>query len=397
MQAKINHFFENLLFTPSAIINMNQKYPKLFSPYTLGSLTLKNRIVMAPMTRGRATGNVPNELMVKYYADRADAGLIITEGVSPSPNGLGYARIPGLYNEAQMAGWKSVTDAVHAKGGKIFVQLMHTGRVTHPFNLPEGAEVIAPSAIAAAAGQMYTDKAGMQPMPVPRALRTDELPDVIHEYAHSAKAAMAAGFDGVELHSANGYLLDQFLNPASNRREDAYGGTPEARNRFVVEVASAVAVAIGGKSTGIRLSPFGAFNEMSSDAHTGAQFEALAKELGQLSLAYIHIVDHSSMGAPAVPQPVKDAMRHAFDGPVILSGGYDAARAEADMNAGKGELVAFGRSFIANPDLVKRMTDGTELSAADPATFYTPGEAGYTSYPTAAAKRARPLLAMFSF
>jgi N-ethylmaleimide reductase len=349
------------------------------------------------MTRSRATGNVPNDLVVKYYADRADAGLIITEGASPSPNGLGYARIPGMYSEAQIAAWKKVTDAVHAKGGKIFVQLMHSGRISHPLNLPASAEVVAPSAIAAANTQMYTDAAGMQSLPVPRALRTDELPDVIHEYVHSAKAAIAAGFDGVELHGANGYLLDQFLNPASNQREDAYGGTADNRNRFVLEVATAVAIAMGADRTGIRLSPFGAFNDMISDEQTGAQYEALAVGLGKLKLAYIHIVDHSSMGTPAVPQAVKDAIRKAFDGTIILSGGYDAARAETDLKSDKGELVAFGRHFIANPDLVKRLAEGTELSAPDPNTFYTPGEAGYTDYPTASAKRAGSILAMFSF
>lgn len=376
---------------------MNKNLPTLFSPFTLGSLQLKNRIVMAPMTRSRAIGNVPNELMVKYYADRADAGLIITEGVSPSPNGLGYARIPGLFSDAQIAAWKQVTDAVHAKGGKIFAQLMHSGRISHPLNLPAGAEVVAPSPIAAANTQMYTDQSGMQPLPIPRALRTDELPDVIHEYVHSAKAAIQAGFDGVELHGANGYLLDQFLNPASNQREDAYGGTPENRNRFVLEVAAAVTSAIGAERTGIRLSPFGAFNDMISDEQTEPQYVALATALGKLKLAYIHIVDHSSMGTPAVPQSVKDAIRKAFGSTIICSGGYDAARAESDLQAGKGELVAFGRPFIANPDFVTRIADGTELAAPDPNTFYTPGEAGYNDYPTASAKRARPLLAMFSF
>ena len=352
---------------------------------------------MAPMTRSRATGNVPNELMTEYYGSRATAGLIITEGVSPSPNGLGYTRIPGLYSKAQVAAWKSVTDSVHQKGGKIFVQLMHTGRIAHHYNLPEGAEVIAPSPIAAANSPMYTDKAGMQALPVPRALRTDELPDAIHEFVHSAKAAIEAGFDGVELHGANGYLLDQFLNPASNQREDAYGGSAETRNRFVLEVAAAVAAAIGAGRTGIRLSPFGAFNEMSSDEHTAAQFVSLAKGLGALGLAYIHIVDHSSMGAATVPQTVKDDIRTAFGGPIILSGGYDAARAEADLNAGKGELVAFGRAYISNPDFVSRLATGAELTAADPNTFYTPGAQGYNDYPAAPTNRPRPLLAMFSF
>jgi N-ethylmaleimide reductase len=220
---------------------------------------------------------------------------------------------------------------------------------------------------------------------------------VIHDYVHSAKAAILAGFDGVELHGANGYLLDQFLNAASNQREDAYGGSADNRNRFVLEVAAAVAAAIGAGRTGIRLSPFGAFNDMSSGEHTASQYKALAAGLGKLELAYLHIVDHSSMGAPVVHQSVKDAMREAFGGTIILSGGYDAARAEADLEAGKGELVAFGRHFIANPDFVKRLSEGIELSAPDPNTFYTPGEVGYNDYPTASAKRAKPILAMFSF
>jgi N-ethylmaleimide reductase len=291
-----------------------------------------------------------------------------------------------------------VTDAVHSKGGKIFVQLMHTGRISHPFNLPVGAEVVAPSAIAAANSPMYTDQAGMQALPVPRALRTDEIPDLIYQFVHSAKASIAAGFDGVELHGANGYLLDQFLNPASNRREDAYGGSPERRNRFVVELASAVANTIGAEKTGIRLSPFGAFGEMISDENTETQFVALAKSLGEIGLAYSHLVDHSSMGAAAVPQSVKDGIRTAFGGPIILSGGYDAARAEMDLSAGKGELVAFGRAYISNPDFVHRLAVGGDLAAADSNTFYTAGATGYTDYPAAAQNnKSRPILAMFSF
>ncbi len=369
---------------------MNQNHPTLFSPFSLGSIRLKNRIVMAPMTRSRAIGNLPNALMAEYYGSRATAGLIITEGVSPSPNGLGYARIPGLYNEAQTVAWSAVTEAVHARGGKIFVQLMHTGRISHPDNLPKAAEVIAPSAIAASSTQMYTDGAGMQPLPVPRALRTDELPDVIAEFVHSARAAISAGFDGVELHGANGYLLDQFLNPASNTREDAYGGSPERRNRFVLELAAAVAAAIGGDRTGIRLSPFGAFNDMVPHEETEPQYEALAKGLGGLGLAYVHVVDHSSMGTPAVPQSVKDAIRRAFGGTIILSGGYDAPGAESDLDDGLGELVAFGRPFIANPDLVTRLSTGASLQQPDQDTFYTPGAKGYTDYPTlAAASQAR--------
>ena len=361
-------------------------YPLLFSAYQLGGTTLQNRIVMAPMTRNRAISNVPNNLMVKYYSSRAAAGLIITEGVSPSPNGLGYARIPGLFNEEQIQEWKKVTDAVHAKGGHIFVQLMHTGRISHLLNLPKGATVIGASPIAAAATQMYTDQQGMQPLPVPKEISTNDIPALIEEYVHSAKSAINAGFDGVELHSANGYLPDQFLNSASNQRTDNYGGTIENRNRFVLEVAAAVADAIGKNKTGIRLSPFGVFNEMAPDDTTEQQYSLLAKELKAIGIAYIHVVDHSAMGAPAVPQSVKNAIRAAFGSTIILSGGYDAARAEADLEEGKGELVAFGRPFIANPDLVKRFATGAELAQPDLNTFYTPGEKGYTDYPALAAQ-----------
>ena len=379
-----NAYLNLLLIKPNynhlKIQKMSTKYQKLFSPFKLGNLTLANRVVMAPMTRSRATDNLPNELLEEYYSQRAGAGLIITEGTSPSKNGLGYSRIPGLYSPEQINAWKKVTDAVHDKGGKIFVQLMHTGRITHPLNLPAGAKVVAPSAIAAAATQMYTDAEGMKSLPVPEAISGVEIAETIAEFVHSAEAAISAGFDGIELHGANGYLLDQFLNSASNSRNDDYGGNPDKRNRFVIEVAEAVANAIGKDKLGIRLSPFGAFNEMSSDDTTEDQFIHLAASLKKIGLVYIHIVNHASMGAPAVPQSVKDGIRNAFGGNIILSGGYDAERAEADLEAGKGELVAFGRPFISNPDLVEKMQAGEELATPDINTFYTPGEKGYTDY-----------------
>ena len=359
---------------------MSNHYRALFSPFTLGRLSLANRVVMAPMTRSRAINNIPNDLLVTYYAQRASAGLLITEGTSPSPNGLGYARIPGLYSAEQVNAWKKVTDAVHQRGGKIFVQLMHTGRITHPLNLPAGAKVVAPSAIAAATTPMYTDASGMQPLPVPEALSRQGIAATIAEFVHSAQSAIAAGFDGVELHGANGYLLDQFLNIASNTREDEYGGSAENRNRFVTELTAAVANAIGKDKLGIRVSPFGAFNEMQSGNTTEAQYTSLAASLKKTGIAYIHIVDHSSMGAPAVPSSVKDGIRQAFGSNIILSGGYHAARAEADLEAGKCELVAFGRPFISNPDLVEKLKLNAELVAPDFNTFYTPGEKGYTDY-----------------
>jgi len=352
----------------------------LFSPYELGPLTLPNRIVMAPMTRNRSTGNVPGALVAEYYAQRAGAGLIVTEGTSPSPNGLGYARIPGIFSPAQVRGWKAVADAVHAKGGRIFMQLMHTGRIGHPANLPAGAEMLAPSAVAAK-GEIYTDAQGMQPHPVPRAMTEADLRNAVDEFARGAKNTREAGLDGVELHSANGYLLEQFLNPGSNRRTDAYGGSVENRCRFVLEVAAATAKAIGRERVGIRLSPYGVFNDIAPFPEVEPQYEYLARRLGALGLAYLHIVDHSAMGAPKPAESTVDKMRAAFGGTIVLSGGYDRERADRDLAAGRGHLVAFGRPFISNPDLPERLRTGATLAAPDMNTFYTPGEKGYTDYP----------------
>jgi len=360
---------------------------KLFSPATLGSLTLANHIVMAPMTRSRSLGNIPGALVAEYYAQRATAGLIITEGTSPAANGLGYARIPGLYDEQHVVGWKLTTDAVHAKGGHIFVQLMHAGRIGHHLNLPEGAELVGPSAVAAA-GQMWTDQQQMQDHPTPRALSSAEVQEAVQEFVHSAKLAIEAGFDGVELHGANGYFLEQFLNPNSNQRTDEYGGSIENRSRFVLEVATAVADAIGAERTGIRLSPWGVFNDMTPYDELDATYEYLAEELQKLNLVYLHLVDHEAMGAPAVPTDIVTAIREKFTNTLILSGGYDAQRAEEALESGRADLVAFGRPFIANPDLVERLRTGAELAQPDQATFYAPGpegfHQGYTDYPALA-------------
>lgn len=354
----------------------------LYSNYQLGDIELKNRIVMAPMTRSRAIGNIPNELMAQYYGSRASAGLLITEGTAPSANGVGYARIPGIYSEAQVAGWRKVTDAVHAAGGRIFVQLMHTGRTSHPDNMEPGTEVVAPSAIQLS-GEMYTDTQGPQAYPVPKAMTAADVQQAIGEYVQAARNAIAAGFDGVEIHGANGYLVDQFINPASNHRDDAYGGSLENRIRFAIEVAEAVSAAIGPEKTGIRLSPYGVFNDMAIFDDIDATFETLARELGRIGLVYLHIVDHSAMGAPEVPQDIKSRMKAAFGGTFIVSGGLDKASAEAALEAGHGDLTAFGRPFIANPDLVHRMAGDIALAAPDHTTFYTPGEKGYTDYPLA--------------
>jgi N-ethylmaleimide reductase len=353
---------------------------QLYSKTALGPLTLQNRLVMSPLTRSRAIDNVPNELMAEYYTQRASAGLIITEGTSPSPNGLGYARIPGIFSDAQAAGWKAVTAPVHARGAKIFVQLMHTGRIGHPLNLPAGASVVAPSAIAAA-GEMWTDADGMKPHPVPKAMTDADLKMTLEEYVKAAKNAVAAGFDGIELHGANGYLLEQFIRPNSNQRTDRYGGSIEGRARFVLEVAAASIAAIGKDKVGIRLSPYGVFNDMPVYPEMEADYTYLAEQLNELGLVYVHLVDHSAGGAPPVPASIKETFRNKFKGTLILSGGYDAARAEADLAAGKGDLVAVGKGFLANPDLVTRWETAAALNNPDPSTFYTPGPKGYTDYP----------------
>ncbi len=351
----------------------------LFTPITLGKLQLKNRIVMAPLTRCRATGNVPNQLMAKYYGLRADAGLLIAEGTSPSANGLGYARQPGLFTDEQVNGWQKVTGSVHQAGGKIFVQLMHTGRVSHPANMQPGTKIIAPSALAAP-GEMWTDSNGLQPYPVPTEMSEADIALAIAEYAAGAKRAIEAGFDGIELHAANGYLIDQFLNTATNKRTDRWGGSIENRIRFAVEVAKAAASAIGAEHIGMRISPYGVFNGTAADTEMDAMYESLVARLNEIGLVYIHIVDHSAMGAPDVSPTLKAAIRAAFKGRYILSGGYDLARANADLDAGRGDLVAFGRPFISNPDLVEKLRAGSELTPPDFDTFYTPGEKGYTDY-----------------
>jgi N-ethylmaleimide reductase len=356
----------------------------LFEPVSVRTLTLRNRTVMSPMTRSRAVeASTPNALMATYYAQRATAGLLITEGTSPSPNGLGYARIPGLFNAAQVAGWTLVTDAVHAQGGKIVIQLMHTGRVTHLANLPAGAEVVGP-VDGACPGEMYVDALGMQPHTPVRAMTEADIAHAVGEYAQAARLAIEAGFDGIELHAANGYLIEQFLNANVNTRTDGYGGSIAGRNRFALEVARATASAIGAERVGIRLSPHGVFNGTGPFADVDAQYLALVQELSALGLMYVHVLDHSAMGAPAVPAELKAALRAAFDGPFILAGGFDTASAEQALAAGQADLIAFGRPFLSNPDLVARMQSGAPLNAPDFGTFYTPGEQGYTDYPTLA-------------
>jgi N-ethylmaleimide reductase len=356
----------------------------LFEPLVTPSLQLTNRAVMAPMTRNRAVdAGIPNALMAEYYGQRATAGLIITEGASPSPNGLGYARIPGLFNAAQVRGWKAVTDEVHAKGGEIFVQLMHTGRVTHAANLPAGAQVVGPTSTVCP-GEMYTDSKGMQPHSAPRAMTESDIAYAVDEYARSAQLAIEAGFDGIELHAANGYLIEQFLNANVNQRTDAYGGSIEGRNRFALEIARATVAAIGAHRVGIRLSPYGVFNGTGAYPDVDAQYLALTQELSRLGMVYLHLLDHSALGAPPVPAELKSRLRAAFQGLFILAGGFDRASAEAALRTGQADLIAFARPFLANPDLVARMRAEAALNAVDMATFYTPGPKGYTDYPALA-------------
>ena len=362
------------------------------APTRLGPLALANHIVMAPMTRSRAPGTVPTALVAEYYRQRATAGLIITEGTAPAADGVGYARIPGLYDAAHVDGWRQVTDAVHGEGGRIFVQLMHCGRIAHPFNLPAGAEIVAPSAVAAV-GKMWTDQAQLQDMPVPRALDGEEVRAVVRQYARAAELALEAGFDGVELHGANGYLPEQFLNPASNQRTDRYGGSVESRVRFLIEVAEAVAASIGAERTGVRLSPFSTFNDQPPYPETARTYAHLAEALQQLDLAYLHVIEPPRAGSgPEVAETIV-RMRRLFTNAVILNGGYDALpRMEDALGSGRAQLIAVGRPYVANPDFVDRLRDGIPLTPGDPATYYAPGPNGladgYTTYPAAAGQPA---------
>jgi len=354
---------------------------KLLTQTKVGEITLANHVVMAPMTRCRAIGNVPNDLMAEYYKQRCGAGLIITEGTAPSPNGLGYARIPGIFNKQQVEGWKKTTSAVHQGGGKIFIQFMHTGRISHSLNMPTGSQIISASAVKAT-GQMWTDAQQLQDFPVPKAMTMDDITHTKAEFVAAAINAMEAGFDGVELHAANGYLLEQFLSPISNIRTDEYGGSIVNRCRFVIEVATLVSEVIGKEKTGIRLSPYGIASDMPHYPEIDATYEYLATHLNQLGLAYIHLVDHSAMGAPEVPLSMKKLIRDKFTNTIILSGGYDKERAETDLESGLADLVAFGRPFINNPDLVERFQYNWALSQdLKMDLFYSADEKGYTDYP----------------
>jgi len=364
--------------------------PTLFEPYGLGPITLSNRLVMNPMTRSRSNGaGLAGAMMADYYGQRASAGLIITEGTAPTPSGKGYARIPGLWSEKQTESWKPVTAAVHAKGGRIFAQLMHTGRVSHTDNMPHGATIVAPSALAAP-GKMFTDSKGLQDHPLPHAMNEDEILHTITSFAKSAANAVAAGFDGVELHGANGYLIEEFLSPVTNQRKDAWGGSVEKRLRFALETAKAVTAAIGGEKVGMRISPYGLNGGMQAYPEIDETYLALAKGLGELNLVYLHLADHEALGAPAVPASLRDSLRKAWSRTLLIGGSLDLASAEKLIQGGKADLAGFGRAFLANPDLVRRWTEGKPLNKIDPDTFYTPGIKGYTDYPALPAADAAP-------
>ncbi len=353
----------------------------LFSHIQLGSYTLPNRMAMAPMTRNRAgEGNVPQPLNVEYYVQRASAGLIITEGSQIAADAVGYPSTPGIHSAEQIAGWKRVTDAVHAAGGHIFLQLWHCGRVSHPSLLPNGALPVAPSAIKPA-GQVYTYQ-GMQDYVTPHALSLSEISCIIGQYRDAAKNALAAGFDGVEIHGANGYLLDQFLRDGSNKRDDAYGATVSKRARLMLEVTEAICSVWGGNRVGIRLSPLQPFNDM-HDSQPEETFSHAVKELNRFGLAYLHITE-MGIDKPGAAGPAFDLgkLRKIWKGVYITNSGYDLARANAALGANAADMVSFGVPFLANPDLPARFAKDAPLNVPDQATFYGGNEKGYTDYPS---------------
>lgn len=349
----------------------------LFDAVTLGGLRLSNRMVMAPMTRSRAgVTRTPNELMAEYYGQRAGAGLIVSEAVAISPQGYGWVGSPGIYTQAHVAGWRGVTEAVHARGGRIFMQLWHVGRVSHPDFL-EGQQPVAPSAIAAA-GDIHTPR-GRKQFVVPRAMAPQEIAGTVRDYATAAVLAREAGFDGVEIHAANGYLIDQFIQDGSNHRNDRYGGSVGNRLRFLLEVVEAVAHAWSADRTAVRLSPTNSYNDV-HDSQPAVTFVHAAKELDRFGLAYLHVVENLEADSPVTRARIAPRMRAAFRSPFILNGGYDSHTGAAALEAGEADLIAYGRSFLANPDLVERFRLGAALNVPDRSTFYSDGAKGYTDY-----------------
>ena len=340
---------------------------------------MSNRMVMAPLTRNRSSmEGVPQDVNVSYYEQRASAGLIITEATPISPMGHGYPLLPGVYTDAQVAGWKKVTDAVHAKGGKIVIQLWHVGRISHP-SLLNGATPVAPSAVKPA-GKAFTFK-GLEDYVEPRALDASELPGIVADYVQASKNAIKAGFDGVEIHSANGYLLDQFLRDGSNKRTDIYGGSIENRARFLMEVTKALVGAVGADKVGLRLSPVNPFNDM-HDSNPQAVFNYVTEQLNQFNLAYLHVVEGGIHGGGVADPFDFDAMRELCKSPYMANLSYDKARGNAAIASGHADAVAYGVPFLANPDLVERFRQDAPLNEADSNSFYGGNEKGYTDYPT---------------
>ena len=353
----------------------------LFSPVAVGEVRLANRIVMAPLTRNRARADgTATALMAEYYAQRASAGLIIAEATTISEQARGYALTPGLYNESQVESWRLVTDAVHRRGGHLFAQLWHVGRVSHPSLQPGGAPPVAPSEVRADC-EAFTPS-GYAPCATPRALETEEIPPVIAQYARAARNALDAGFDGVEIHAANGYLIEQFLRDSINRRADAYGGSVENRTRFLLEVVEAVVEVCGGARTGIRLSPLSPVNDLALDSRPEALYRHVLERLRPYGLAYLHLIEGVTQGPREVPGGFDlQVLRRSFPGAYIANNGYDLALARAACAQHRADLIAFGRAFIANPDLVERLRTGAPLNVADPTTFFGGGAHGYTDYP----------------
>lgn len=353
---------------------------KLFEPYKLGPITLSNRTVMAPLTRNRAVADmVPNPLAVDYYGQRASAGLLITEASQVSQQGQGYQDTPGIYSKEQIAGWRKVTDRVHERGGRIYIQLWHVGRISHTSLQPNGGAPVAPSAIQAKTktfvGGAFTE------VSAPRALELSELPGIVDAFRRGAANALAAGFDGVEIHGANGYLLDQFARDSSNKRTDAYGGSIENRARLMLEVAKAVAAEAGADRTGIRISPVTPANDV-SDSNPQPLFDHIVDRLNAEKLIYIHVIEGATGGPRDIAPFDYASLRKRFSGTYIANNGYDLALANKVLAADEADLIAFGKLFISNPDLVERLKTGAPLNAPDKATFYGGGEKGYIDYPT---------------
>jgi N-ethylmaleimide reductase len=353
----------------------------LFDPCHVGDIPLANRVVMAPLTRNRAApGGLPSPLAVDYYAQRAGAGLIVTEGTQIRPDGQGYLDTPGIHSDEQVAAWRRVTDAVHARGGRIVVQLWHVGRISHVSLQPGGQAPVSSTARIAHTKTYLKD--GFQPVSAPRALRTDEIPGLVQSYRTAARRALEAGFDGVEVHGANGYLIEQFLRDSCNDRTDAYGGPIENRTRLLREVMQAVSDEIGGGRTGLRLSPVTPANDIGQDSDPQALFNAAVEQLAPLKLAYLHVVEGAT-GGPRDNVPFDYAqLRARFPGAWMVNNGIDRRMALDAVASGRADLVAFGRLFIANPDLVRRLREDAPLNTPDKATFYGGGAQGYTDYPT---------------